>query len=49
MKNLSFVHVAREHRNKCGCGLLVLALVEGINYDEGGDLGDCERGNDGLF
>ena len=44
-----FVNVAREHGRECRCRLLVLALVEGVNYDEGGDLCFFERVNDNLF
>jgi hypothetical protein len=29
------VHIAGEHREKCRCWFLVLALIKGINDDEG--------------
>src|ERR1700679_1032796 len=39
------VHVAREHRKERRRGFLVLALVEGIDNDEGRDLSFFERAN----
>ena len=45
----NLMHVSREHGKKGGCGLPVLTLVEGINDDQGEDLGFFERTNDELF
>ena len=45
----NFVHVAREHRKKCRGGFPVLALVKGIDDDQGRYSGFCQRANDDLF
>ena len=41
----NFVDIAREHGKDGRCGLLVLALIKGVDDDEDGDLGCFERAN----
>ena len=43
------VHVAGEYRQDGRCGLSVLALVKGIDDDEGRYMGGFERTNDELL
>ena len=45
----NFMYIAREDRKKCGSGFLVHALVKGIDDDEGGYFGFCQRSNNDLF
>ena len=41
--------VTREHGKECRCGFLVLALVKGVDDDEGANSGFFERANDDFF
>ena len=41
-----FVHIAGEYREDGRCRLFILALVEGIDDDQGWDVGGFERTDD---